>query len=121
MAVTKNTKYGQINISIDVITAMVSNAVYECYGVVGIASKNSIRDNLVTILKMDNLSKGIIVTKDGASFYSIDIYLVIATGVKITEVLLEVQKKVRYVLEKTLSLKIKKVNVYAQSVMKAEE
>lgn len=121
MAVTKNTKYGQINISSDVIMTMVSNAVYECYGVVGVASKNAIRDNIIDILGMDNLSKGIIVTKDGASSYSIDTYLVLASGVKITEVLLEVQKKIRYVLEKTLSLKVKKVNVYAQSITKAEQ
>jgi hypothetical protein len=38
------------------------------------------------------------------SGYEVDVYLVVAYGVKITEVVSEVQKKVQYVLEKTFQI-----------------
>ena len=40
----------------------------------------------------------------------------IAYGMKISEVVLEVQKKVKYMLEKTLDLEFKAVNIYVQAV-----
>lgn len=120
MPVTKATQYGQINISAEAITKVVADAALECYGVVGLASKNALRDNIIVLLKMDNLAKGVVVAKE-RSGYAIDIYLVIAYGIKITEVLSEVQKKVRYVLERTFAVKFKKINVYAQSLERVDD
>ena len=41
-------------------------------------------------------------------------YIIVAYGVKITEVVSEVQKKVRYVLKKDLDVNFKAINVYVQ-------
>ncbi len=115
MVIDKTTPYGDITISMEAIAAIAGNAALECYGVVGLANKNSIRNNIEELLKADSYSKGIIVKKSKDTYF-VDVYLVIAYGIKITEVVSEVQKKVKYVLEKTFDLNFKAVNIYVQSL-----
>ena len=43
-------------------------------------------------------------------------YIIVSYGVRITEVVSEVQKKVKYVLEKTLNRKFNTINVYVQDI-----
>ncbi len=117
MSVNKKTTYGKINITSKAIASVVANAALECYGVVGIANKGGIIGKIDAIISKDDYSKGVSVLQTRSSV-SISLYLVISTGVKVTEVLSEVQKKVRYVTSKTFELKINKVNVYAVSLRK---
>ena len=46
----------------------------------------------------------------------LDLYIVVSHGVKISEIVYEVQQRVKYMLEKSLELEFKKVNVYVQDV-----
>ena len=110
MPIHKQTDFGKINISNKAITGIVKDAAMECYGVVGIYSKNS---------SEEELEKNIIV-KTIKSKIEISLYIIIAYGVKITEVLSSVQKKVKYVVEKTFDVSLSKVNVYAQEIEKVE-
>ena len=48
--------------------------------------------------------------------YSVDVYIVVAYGVKITEVLREVQKKVAYDLNKAFGNTFLEVNIFVQGV-----
>ena len=43
-------------------------------------------------------------------------YIIVSHGVKISEVVREVQQRVKYMLEKTLELDFRQVNVYVQDV-----
>ncbi len=117
MTVKTKTKFGSINISNEAIASTVADAVLACYGVVGLAKKSSIHDKVVNILKKGNFSKGVIVSQDKKTVV-IDVYLIIAFDVKITEVLSEVQKRVKYIISKTFALNVKRVNVYAHSLKK---
>lgn len=120
MAISKKTKYGEINISKEAIVKVAVDASLECYGVIGVADKSSLSNNIVTLLKFGEFDKGVYVSssKDG---YEVSIYLVLAMGVKITEVLSEVQKKVKYVLTKTFGLRFKEINVHAQDIKERED
>lgn len=115
MVIDKQTPYGGINISMEAIGAVAGAAAMEVYGVVGMSSKDSLRENINDLLKSENYYKGVTPrkTKEG---YEVDIYVVVAYGVKITEVVAEVQKKVKYVLEKTFDIKFKAINVYVQGL-----
>ena len=115
MTLDKQTPYGGINISMEAIGAVAGSSAVECYGVVGMSSKNSTTENSYEVLKKENFYKGVIPrkSKDG---YEVDLYIVVAFGVKITEVIVEVQKKVKYVLETTFDIKFKSTNVYVQGV-----
>ena len=115
MAVKIQNQLGNIDISNDVIATVVGGAATEIFGIVGMASKNQIRDNLNEILRRDNYSKGVVVRQqeDGVA---IDVYIIAGYGTKISEVCRNVQSKVKYNLESMLGVKAGSVNVIVQGV-----
>ena len=115
MAVKIQNQLGNIDISNDVIATVVGGAATEIFGIVGMASKNQIRDNLNEILRRDNYSKGVVVRQqeDGGA---IDVYIIAGYGTKISEVCRNVQSKVKYNLESMLGVKAESVNVIVQGV-----
>ncbi len=115
MVIDKQTPYGGIDISMEAIASVAGNAALECYGVVGLSPKNSLRDNLDELLGRENFSKGVTATKNKDK-YEVNVYIMCAFDVKITEVIAEVQKRVKYVLEKTFGIKFKAVNIYVQGL-----
>lgn len=119
MPIEKKTNYGNITVSEDAIASLAGSVTAECYGVVGMASRQVLRDGWAEMLKKDNYAKGVVVhkTDDGIE---IDLYIIISFGVKISEAVKELQKKVKYVLEKTLSVNIAAVNVFVQGVRQEE-
>lgn len=119
MALNKKTRLGEISISNQAIASVVADAALECYGVVGLSAKNSLHEKINELLKRKDFEKGVVVSNSHKS-YVINLYLVIAFNVKITEVLHEVQKKVKYVVEKKFGVHIDSVNVYAQLLKKVE-
>ena len=114
MSVSKRARRGRIEVSLSAITTIAANAALECYGVIGMASKKPIRDGLAELLNAENYNKGVF-ARQGKDGIEINMYIIVAYGVKITEVVSEVQKKVRYVLKKTLDCDFKGINVYVQS------
>ena len=111
----KNTKLGSINISNDVIATIVGGAAMECYGVVGMASQKVLKDGFYELLKKENYARGIIVTSQDTGIV-VDMYSIVGYGMKISEIVSEVQKKVKYVLETALDVEVEAINVYVQGV-----
>ena len=114
MSITKSTQYGNINISMDAVAALAGGVVTECYGVVGMASQKILKDGIAELLKKENYTKGIVRNTDEG--LELDMYIIVSHGVKISEVVREVQQRVKYMLEKTLELDFRQVNVYVQDV-----
>ena len=115
MAVKIQNQFGNIDISNDVIATVVGGAATEIFGIVGMASKNQIRDNLNEILKRDNYAKGVVVRQEDDSI-AVDVYIIVGYGTKISEVCHNVQDKVKYNLESMLGITAKSVNVIVQGV-----
>lgn len=111
----RSTKLGNINVSNEVIATIVGGAVTECYGVVGMASQKMLKDGLYELLKIENYSRGVLVT-DGETGITVDVYIIVGYGMKISEIVFEVQKKVKYVLETSLDVEVDSINVYVQGV-----
>ena len=111
----RSTKLGNINISNEVIATIVGGAVTECYGVVGMASQKMLKDGLYELLKLENYSRGVLVT-DKDTGIMVDVYIIVGYGMKISELVFEVQKKVKYVLETSLDVEVDSINVYVQGV-----
>ena len=116
-------KYGEVSISIDAIASVAGDAATMCYGVVGLSPRPSFVDRFPNQVKKglekEDYSKGIYAIKT-AKGYDVSLYLYVAYGVKITEVCSEVQKRVKYVLEKTFQMKFSSVNVYVMDVKDAD-
>ena len=115
MAVKIQNQFGNIDISNDVIATVVGGAATEIFGIVGMASKNQIRDNLNEILKRDNYAKGVVVRQEDEGI-AVDVYIIAGYGTKISEVSKSVQEKVKYNLESMLGVTANAVNVYVQGV-----
>ena len=115
MPVNKKTSLGQIKISDNSIATLAGTTVNECYGVVGMISRNYIVDGYSALLKKENYAKGVVI-KNERSGIKIDVYVVIGYGVKISEVIIELQKRVKYALENTLNMDVSSVNVHVEGI-----
>jgi uncharacterized alkaline shock family protein YloU len=115
MVIGNPTPYGGIKISMEAIASVAGEAASECYGVVGLVSKNSLRENINELLKKDDYIKGVYCSKK-KDRYEVDVYIAVAYGVKITEVVSEVQKRVAYVLERTFQVSFSGINVFVQDI-----
>ncbi len=115
MSIEIKTKYGQIDISNDVIATVAGGAAVECYGIVGMASKQQIKDGIAEILRKENFTRGVIVRQEDDQVH-IDMYIIVSYGTKISEVAHNVQQQVKYILKKTLGINIDSVNIYVQGV-----
>jgi uncharacterized alkaline shock family protein YloU len=115
MSIEMKTQYGQIDISTDVIATIAGGAAIDCYGIVGMASKNQIKDGITEILRKENFTRGIIVRQENDEVH-IDMYIIVSYGTKISEIAHNVQSKVKYTLEQTVGLTVDSVNIYVQGV-----
>ncbi len=115
MAVKIKTQAGTIEITNEVIATVVGGAATDIYGIVGMASKNQIRDNLNEILGKDNYARGVVVRQE-ENGVAIDVYIIVMYGTKISEVCRNVQEKVKYNLETMLGITANSVNVFVQGV-----
>ncbi|MDK4054033.1 Asp23/Gls24 family envelope stress response protein [Staphylococcus pseudintermedius] len=107
--------YGSIDISNEVIASIVGGKAVECYGIVGMASRQQVRDGIAEILGHENYAKGIVVREDNGVL-DVDMHIIVSYGVKISEVAQNVQSTVKYTLENTLKLKVNSVNIFVQGV-----
>ena len=118
MKLNQKTPYGGIDISMEAIASIAGSAASECYGVVGLVSRGNFADTAREILRIEDYLKGIY-TRKGKKGYEVDVYLRCAYGVKLSEVLAEVQKRVGYELEKTFGIRFAAVNVYVVDIEEA--
>ncbi len=115
MSIELTTKDGHVTITNEVISTVAGGAAIECYGIVGMASKNQLKDGIAEILRKENFSKGVVVRQDD-DLISIDMYIIVSYGTKISEVAHNVQSQVKYTLDKTLGLPIHAINIFIQGV-----
>ncbi|SHN15682.1 Asp23/Gls24 family envelope stress response protein [Gracilibacillus kekensis] len=115
MSIELKKENGFVTITNEVIATIAGGAAIECYGIVGMASKNQLRDGIAEILRKENFAKGVVVRQEEENVH-IDMYIIVSYGTKISEVAHNVQSQVKYNLEKTLGLKIKSINIFIQGV-----
>ncbi|MEC2053744.1 Asp23/Gls24 family envelope stress response protein [Peribacillus psychrosaccharolyticus] len=115
MSIELKTKFGQIDISNEVVATVAGGAAVDCYGIVGMASKKQLKDGIAEILRKENFTKGVIVRQENDEVH-IDMFIVVSYGTKISEVAHNVQSKVKYTLDKTVGLVVDSVNIFVQGV-----
>lgn len=115
MTVKIQTENGQIELSNEVIATVVGGAATDNYGVVGMASRNQIRDNFNDILKKENFARGVVIRQEDDGV-AVDVYIIVGYGTKISTICRNVQEQVKYNLETMLGFSAKTVNVYVQGV-----
>ena len=105
---------GQIEVSPRAIAALAGQAVLESYGVVGMANRN-FRDGIAEILPGSHYRRGIEVRLVEHEI-TIDLYVVIQYGTRISEVAHGIISRVRFGVEKALGIPVKQVNIHVQGL-----
>ncbi len=110
--------FGKISIREEVIAKISGVAAMECYGLVGMAPRN-VQEELTDLLRRDNLERGVDVQFNKDSI-SIQLYIVVEYGLKISEVARNVQERVKYHVERMLGLTVDRIDIKVQSVRVTE-
>ncbi|MCH5186768.1 MAG: Asp23/Gls24 family envelope stress response protein [Oscillospiraceae bacterium] len=113
-------EFGSITISSSVISAIAGSVATKCYGVVGMAFKNT-KDGIVNLLKAGNISKGIQVSFDEADALNIDLHIIVQYGVNISAICQSIMNNVKYQVTTITGLEVENVNVYVESVRVAND
>lgn len=114
MKTMMNTHLGNISIDSDVIANYAGSVAIECIGVVGMASVN-VKDGLVKLLKLNDLSRGVTVHVDNAGL-TIDYHLIVAYGVNILAVSDNLISNVKYKVEEFTGFPVEKINIFVEGV-----
>ena len=114
MKTMMNTHLGNISIDSDVIANYAGSVAIECIGVVGMASVN-VKDGLVKLLKLNDLSRGVTVHVDNAGL-AIDFHLIVAYGVNILAVSDNLISNVKYKVEEFTGFPVEKINIFVEGV-----
>jgi uncharacterized alkaline shock family protein YloU len=105
---------GRIEVFPAVVGAIAGHAAIECYGVMGMAARG-LRDGMATLLRRENVHRGVDVRElDGQ--LSIDVYVVVQYGVRITEVAHNLKSAVRFEVERATGVSVSEINVFVQGV-----
>jgi uncharacterized alkaline shock family protein YloU len=120
MAIEQTTEYGKIFVTDEVIALLAGSAALDCYGLVGMASRNQLKDGISELLRMENLRRGVEIRRDTDGTLAIDLYIIVSYGTKISVVAHNVQTKVKYVLNEVVGLQVETVNIYVQGVRVAD-
>lgn len=114
MSVNMIYENGNVTIDDQVFATLAGLAAMECYGVVGMASRNATQ-GIFELLKREQLTKGIKVTTIDEKI-NIDLYIVLQYGVKISVVADNIISRIKYSVETFSGVSVENVNIFVQGV-----
>ena len=109
-----NTHMGSITIDREVISQYAGSVAMECFGIVGMAGVN-MKDGLVKLLKMDSMTRGIVVSMENHKLV-LDFHVIVAYGVSILAVSENLISNVKYKVEEFTGIEIEKINIFVEGV-----
>ncbi|MDO4489791.1 MAG: Asp23/Gls24 family envelope stress response protein [Lachnospiraceae bacterium] len=109
-----STEYGEIVINSDVIATYAGSVAVECFGIVGMATVN-VKDGIVKLLKRDNIKQGINVAIEDNKI-SIDFHVIVAYGVSISAVSVNLMDSIKYKVEEFTGMEVDNVRILVEGV-----
>ena len=107
---------GSVNVSTNVYTDIAGTAASNCFGVKGMAAR-SVTDGVYHLLRKESMSKGVRVEFHEDDTISIDLHIMVQSGVNLNAVGAAIISEVRYVVTKCTGTEVRAVNVYIDSMM----
>ena len=114
--VVQNNENGNICVSTSVYTDIAGTAASNCFGVKGMVAR-SVSDGFYHLLRKESMGKGVRVDfhEDGA--ISIDLHIMVDSGINLSAVGASIISEVRYVVNKCTGTQVRAVNVYIDSMV----
>ncbi len=105
---------GQVEISQNYFSGLVSHAAQSCFGVAGMVASGA-SQGLRSIAGRQVPDKGVLVrTENGALI--VDLHIEAAYGVNLNALVRSIISEVRYAVEQATGLKVSRVNVYVDAM-----
>ena len=114
--ISRNNEKGNVIVSERVYTQIVGTTTAACFGVKGMAAR-SLKDGLFHLLRKESASKGVHVEFHEDGSISIDLHIIVDTGVNLNAVGESIMSEVRYVVESTTGTEVRDVRVHIDSMM----
>lgn len=114
----KNNNIGTIRIADEVVSIVAGLAATEIEGIAGMSG--GLVGGIAEMLGKKNFAKGVKV-EVGEKETAVDLYIIVKYGVRIPEIALAVQEKVKQSIETMTGLSVVEVNVHIQGVGFPEE
>ena len=108
------TELGNIEISLVALGRIAGCAATSCFGVAGMAFSDA-KDGIVSLLKWDNIEKGVKISTENNNIY-IDLHIVVTFGVNIAAITESITHNVSYAVENATGFKVKKINVFVDAI-----
>ena len=109
------TDKGEIRIAAEVFTNITGAAATNCFGVKGMAVRST-RDGLVHLLRRESMSKGVQVIYNDDDTVSIQLHIIVDTGVNIMAVSRSIMSEVRYNVSRFTGVEVRSVDVCVDSM-----
>ncbi len=113
------TEFGRVVVSKEVIAKIAGLAAMECYGLVGMSSKN-MQDGLSDILGLENLTKGVVININEDKV-KLELNIIVEFGTNIQQVASNAMKRVNYVLKDKVGVTVSSVDINVQGVRVQDE
>lgn len=110
---TSENKHGKIEISPAAIASIVTNAVTQTYGVVGMSTPSLASGIAATITRDPHRGVEVKINEDNID---IDLYVILEYGIRIASVASSLINIVRYAVEKHAGMPVKSVKVHVQGI-----
>lgn len=114
MIASKQNQLGIINIEPEAIAKIAGLATTECYGIVGMASKN-MKDGIVKLLKIESLTKGVKLKIEDDKLI-IDLHIIVKYGTNIRAVAETIISTVKYKVEEVTSMNVSSINIFVEGI-----
>jgi uncharacterized alkaline shock family protein YloU len=114
--ISQNNDNGKISVSTSVYTDIAGTAASNCFGVKGMAAR-SVSDGLYHLLRKESMSKGVRVDFHEDGSISVDLHIMVDSGINLSAVGASIISEVRYVITKCTGTQVRAVNVYIDSMM----
>ena len=114
MIASKQNQLGTINIEPEAIAKIAGPATTECYGIVGMASKN-MKDGIAKLLKIESLTKGVKLKIEDDKLI-IDLHIIVKYGTNIRAVAETIISTVKYKVEEATSMNVSSINIFVEGI-----
>ena len=114
--ISHSNENGSVNVSTSVYTEIAGTAATNCFGVKGMAAR-SVTDGVYHLLRKESMSKGVRVEFTDNGEISIDLHIIVDSGVNLQAVANSIISEVRYVVTKTTGTPVRAVNVFIDSIV----
>ena len=107
---------GSVNVSTNVYSDIAGTAASNCFGVKGMAAR-SVSDGVYHLLRKESMSKGVKVEFHEDESISIDLHIMVDSGVNLNAVGASIISEVRYMVTNYTGTQVREVNVYIDSIV----